>query len=720
MCRRCAYLSMVFAILAIVGIILVQEQSNPLPLPVPGILGALILKSESQLSSVTAADTQDNVLLGRQEVAAAEHELVDSGFWGQLSMLFHTLATHLFNWQGIDALIKKLNHHGSASGGLFVAYLSNVFTAPLLFSKMNFVQGFPIPGIMNWFRSLFVGDGPKWKPAVKGETVGIMTYQEVAKKISGQAFPYAFFEDYYTGGRVPSWEDNKRHSEGVAILDAGYAAGKKAMGEEPMEFLKAMQPRMSYDTEALTKVGWDGFSYMGPHDIKYASNGVFGIDVVDKLLEKFGTTDTLGVLMTNSVFSAHLTQESDHFFLDLSTLEGYEPIQGYAPLGGKAVFKQEGGRLRTVSLEYNRSKFTEFNDPKVASDYAASKLSGWRFAEKAIIASLLSMTNLVLHVKDLHLEIAAAFQAVSVDAFADDPTHPIRRLLDPFIHRSIQATNDNFKLLFEYKAAEFSLAPLPYDEQLRLIDEAIKERPLRLAELDMENFGKVRNMAPGHSTLAAQTDPSAWGWRWHYRALTVQRLYDSMIECWLNAHYVSEDALAQDATLQKWWASMIKHLPSLQRSTKEHPEWASNELTSSALKNVLRTLFVWLSWIHEDVGHAAASYVYNPIHTPMCVPKDGIGVPLRSWAFNVVAYRGFVFLNRAVLLDKPPEHWFSQPICTGSWPMKKCQPAVDDKRCFLDLQDALKALGSNDTAFSECDKTGFYSCVDRVETAVSS
>ena len=71
------------------------------------------------------------------------------------------------------------------------------------------------------------------------------------------------------------------------------------------------------------------------------------------------------------------------------------------------------------------------------------------YAEKAIIASLLSMTNLVMHVKDLHLEIAAAFQATTFDAFTEDPTHPIRRLLDPFIHRSVQATNDNFKLLLE-------------------------------------------------------------------------------------------------------------------------------------------------------------------------------------------------------------------------------------------------------------------------------
>ena len=76
-------------------------------------------------------------------------------------------------------------------------------------------------------------------------------------------------------------------------------------------------------------------------------------------------------------------------------------------------------------------------------------------------------------------------------------------MLDPFISRSVQATNDNFKLLFvaglghsaslfvafvgcgglpeisaqEYKAADFSLAPLPTSEQLKLIEDFIAALP---------------------------------------------------------------------------------------------------------------------------------------------------------------------------------------------------------------------------------------------------
>lgn len=403
-------------------------------------------------------------------------------------------------------------------------------------------------------------------------------------------------------------------------------------------------------------------------------------------------------------------------------MEKYTPLPNYAALGGRAEFEYDPNatpepRLVTTKLEYGGNTY----DPRIENvtankAWGESRLVGWIYAEKAIIASLLSMTNLVVHVKDLHLELAATFQAVTVDAFANDVTHPVRRLLDQFTHRSVQATNDNFKLLFEYRAAEFSLAPLPTDEQLRLIDDAITNNPLNLAALDMENFAGTHNMKPSFSVKPTSGTPKTYFWRWHYRALTVQRLLENLVECWFTSNFpndYSDDEIKNDATIQAWWASMVKHLPALQRAvaTTEGSlkDWAKNPAagpTRQMLKNVMRTIMVWVSWIHEDVGHSAAAYVYNPIHTPMCVPEDGHGVPLASFAFNAAAYRGFVFLERAVMLDAPAPHWFDQ--------------TANDKKCYTDFQDALRALGNSDASFSECDETGFYSCVNRVETAVSS
>jgi len=436
-------------------------------------------------------------------------------------------------------------------------------------------------------------------------------------------------------------------------------------------------------------------------------------------MRKYNTSgEVLSVLMTDSVFSAHLVQDADtpgQFSVDLASMEKYKPLDGYAPMGGSATFVEDQGRLRTTKLVYGGETYTEFDVPEVEADYTKSTRSGWRFAEAAIISSLLAVTNLVTHVKDLHLELAAAFQAVTVTAFAAEPEHPVRRLLDPFIHRSIQATNDNFKLLFEYHAAVFSLAPLPADEQLKLIDEAIRDSPISLDELDLKNFAAKRNIGQEYSTKAAMENSTKWGWRWHYRALTVQQLYEKLIDCWLAASYdglegeALDARLADDGVLQAWWQSMQAHLPSLKRAVDKNSAWAGSpgsNLTASALQRAASTLMVWLSWIHEDVGHSAASLVYNPVYTPMCVPEDGVGVPLRSWVFNAGAYRGFVFLHRSTLLQEPPDFWF--------------QGSAACRQCFADLQKSMIRLGLEDPAFSECDETGFYSCVGRVETAVSS
>jgi len=614
-----------------------------------------------------------------------------------------------------------------------IAYIMNLGFS-FMFPFLNFVQGFPRPGwhilwqITAWFNWMFGIDDPKFKPPVKGETMGVVSYQEYAETYFGKAFPYSFFEEYYTGTRIPSWEDNVNHKTAITLLDT-FMSAAHAIGVEPMDMFHDLEPRFALDNEALVSAGWAGFQYLEPHDIKYASNGVWGIAVIEKLVEKYGSEggEVLGPLMTDSVFSVHLRHDGNLFYVDMTALEKYRPITGYAPLGGKAAFKQERGSLHMVRLEYNGSVYTSFEDPQVAFDYQSkSKRSGWRLAEAALISSLLSMTNLVLHVKDLHLELAAAFQAVTVDAFATDPTHPLRRLLDPFIHRSVQATNDNFKLLFEYNAAEFSLAPLPVDEQLRLIDDFIRDQPLNLAEMDMERFGDLRNMSTDFSTREAIVDTSRWGWRWHYRSLMTQRLYDELIECRLGSRYGEDGgaALAADEVVQTWWTNMVAHMPALKRATRLNPEWAPPEKPDfQAIKHVLRVLIVWLSWIHEDVGHSAASYVYNPVYTPMCVPEDGVGVPARSFVFNTAAYRGFVFLERAALLDgELPAHWFDTEECSGFWWFRRCHTPANDPglKCFQNLQNSLRELGQDDIAFSECDKHGFYSCVERVETAVSS
>ena len=48
-------------------------------------------------------------------------------------------------------------------------------------------------------------------------------------------------------------------------------------------------------------------------------------------------------------------------------------------------------------------------------------------------------------------------------------------------------------------------------------------------------------MDPAWSTREAITNTSRWGWRWHYRAVTVQRLIAKYVECFLEAEGMDED-----------------------------------------------------------------------------------------------------------------------------------------------------------------------------------
>ena len=94
---------------------------------------------------------------------------------------------------------------------------------------------------------------------------------------------YDFFNHYYTGDKVPSNEDNDNHESGISKLDAGM----KLAGTKVIETLYPLEPRLAFDEDALVQATWSGFKYAGPYDIKYASNGVHGMKVVDKVRSSY-------------------------------------------------------------------------------------------------------------------------------------------------------------------------------------------------------------------------------------------------------------------------------------------------------------------------------------------------------------------------------------------------------------------------------------------------
>ena len=114
----------------------------------------------------------------------------------------------------------------------------------------------------------------------------------------------------------------------------------------------------------------------------------------------------------------------------------------------------------------------------------------------------------------------------------------------------------------------------------------------------------------------------------------MQKLYIDMFSCFLNSNgFTSDASVLNDAQIQSWWSDLMKYLPALRRTyTKEgkvYPGWnlrSDKKVDRTTLISFASTIAVWVSWIHEDVGHAAASLVYNSVHTPMFVVADGQGI----------------------------------------------------------------------------------------------
>jgi hypothetical protein len=616
------------------------------------------------------------------------------------------------------------------------AFFNSIGSA-VMYEGVNFLRGFDWWGT-GWVGamggSLFAGE--RWVRATDNAQIEIVPYTAV----TGFDYGYSFMNDFFTADKSPDWEDDAGHDRAIGMITGSL------QGADTTCLTHGLEPRFPFDHDMLMKAAWKGFTWFDFHEIKYASNGDFGYDLVNQRLAEFGTddhpcTDTLGILMSETVFSVHLTYDeaNEEFELDLTDMDQFASIDGFARMGGKARFVYDNtlgtyGRLRTIWIEYDNDgvsgeveRFTNtgagtggFSDPEVMEAEADNRLIGWRYAEKCIMSSLLSQTNLILHVKGLHLELAAAFQGVTIKNFKTDVDHPVRRMLDQFTHRSVQATNGNFDLLFEHKAAEFSLAPLPYDEQLRMIEWYINNKPLSMATLSMDMFAIERNMEQftQKPSLDQNGRPEKFFWRWHYRATKAQAMFVTMIECWIEANG-GWDQLVNDPLVQTWWEEMKIYMPSINEAVNQHSDWIDGgALTQSSFTRVTSTIMTWVSHIHEDVGHSASYVVYNPLHTPMMVPLDGIGVPLNSFAFNTNAYRTFVFLERAKLLEEPADFWFNDyagandgtdRVNTGS-----------DRTCYTDMQATYTEFGNTDDAFSECGETGFYSCVDRVETSVSS
>lgn len=507
-------------------------------------------------------------------------------FWWRLKDIFGALGPGWNRWQDVLSFRQKLAHQSDGNAVMMSSVLVNILSN-MAFAGMNFIQGSNgkdltfldqchLPLQLYTHQPLECDSTPSSRRA--DCTFQIPNYMEslkltnLAHYVSSwkAASLFSSFKELYTAEKEPSWEDKHGQSAVLRMAAEGLETARAA-GVHPADLAADVRDgfRFAFDLEGILAMLQEGFYWNTFSQMKYANNGAFGAAVVEDQADG----DVLGFLMMKSQLAMHLTEKDGLLVADLADLEQYKPLPGFAPLGGKATFQWKDGKLTTVQLQYRGKTYDAVNkaDPAETAKFQQSALEGWTFAEKAIIASLLAKTQLLIHVKTIHMELAPTLQAVTIDSLKGFKEHPLRQFLEPFTTRNIQAANNNLKIWFEFRGAEFGLAPLSVEEQLKLIADHMASVPLNLAELDMQRFAKVRGW-----------DKLGFAPAWYQRAIEVQKLFDELIREFAQGAFEGDDAnLVKDEGVVMWWKSLYEKMPSLRKAAEGH--WLNSDKKSAGI-----------------------------------------------------------------------------------------------------------------------------------------
>ncbi|CAL1138925.1 unnamed protein product [Cladocopium goreaui] len=397
----------------------------------------------------------------------------------KLKDIFGALGPSWNRWQDVLSFRQTLENQSDGSAVMLSSVMVNILSN-MAFAGMNFIQGSngkdltfldqcQLPLQLYTHQPLECDSTPSSRRA--DCTFQIPNYLESLKLMNladyvaswKAASLFSSFKELYTAEEAPSWEDKHGQSAVLQMAAEGLETAQ-ATGVHPADLAADVRSgfRFAFDLEGILAMLQEGFYWDTFSQMKYANNGAFGAAVVEDQADG----DVLGFLMMKSQLAMHLTEKDGLLVADLADLEQYKALPGFAPLGGKATFQWKDGKLTTVQLQYKGKTYDAVNkaEPAETTQFQHSVLEGWNFAEKAIIASLLAKTQLLIHVKTIHMELAPTLQAVTIDSLKGFKEHPLRQFLEPFTTRNIQATNNNLKIWFEFRGAEFGLAPLSVED----------------------------------------------------------------------------------------------------------------------------------------------------------------------------------------------------------------------------------------------------------------
>jgi len=319
--------------------------------------------------------------------------------------------------------------------------------------------------------------------------------------------------------------------------------------------------------------------------------------------------DVLASLATSGPFAMYLRRGStvehlervglgaaspDDYVIDMTVFDDHPVKPGLLAPGGVAVFSVDGERLRTTGIVHGGELHTPGG-------------RGFARASRVFLCAMNTHLTTLVHNVTIHLGLVTPMTVASTNELA--PDHPIRRLLHPAFQNTLSG---NHELALFQIIGEGSFATRLFSHEYPTLVAIINDhlRDFRPVDLDPERAFAQQGLVGAPISLPFWDDD-----------LALWEITLSYVERYVQQYYDSDEAVADDAQVAAWAATLDHLLPSGLYDDLGYLE-AGAPLTRATLGRLCAS-FLHTSWAtHDVVNNAVWDYSTLNYVVPTVVPES--------------------------------------------------------------------------------------------------
>ncbi len=319
--------------------------------------------------------------------------------------------------------------------------------------------------------------------------------------------------------------------------------------------------------------------------------------------------DVLAALATSGPFAMYLRRGStvddldtaglgaaspEDYVIDMTVFDGHPAKAGLLPPGGLAIFTVDGERLRTTGIVYGG----ELHEPGDRAFVRASRV---------LLCAMNTHLTTLVHNVTFHLGLVTPMTVASTNELS--PDHPVRRLLHPAFQNTLIG---NHELALFQIVGEGSFATRLFSHDYPTLVTIINDhlRGFRPVDLDPDEAFARQGLAGAAIPLPFWDDD-----------LALWRITLDYVERYVQEYYDSDAAVARDAQLTAWAASLDRLLPSGLYDDVGYLA-AGTPLSRTTLGRLCATYLHTSSATHDVVNNAVWDYSTLSYVVPTVVPES--------------------------------------------------------------------------------------------------